>query len=207
MRMDTNVEAEENAVIQDKKPVRPKITVGYRVGSLTVESVTEEKKSGYWVWRCRCVCGGTILLDTRCLQRGTVRDCGCMTKAKPGQRDLSGQRFGKLVCVSPTKERSKRGSLIWACCCACGNSCLAESRQLLLGYKKSCGCLSHPPLKEYIGKRFGQLTVISYAGKQAGMHRWKCRCDCGSETVVGQTLLQTGKTKSCGCDGTSVTML
>ena len=52
------------------------------------------------------------------------------------------------------------------------------------------------------------------------MHRWKCVCDCGNETVVGQTLLQTGKTKSCGClqaeqikdnmkfiDGTSVTML
>ena len=52
------------------------------------------------------------------------------------------------------------------------------------------------------------------------MHRWKCRCDCGGETVVGQTLLQTGKTKSCGClqatviadnlnlcEGTSVALL
>lgn len=52
------------------------------------------------------------------------------------------------------------------------------------------------------------------------MHRWQCRCDCGKETVVGQTLLQNGKTKSCGCvqanvykenlklmEGTSVTIL
>ena len=31
------------------------------------------------------------------------------------------------------------------------------------------------------------------------MHRWLCKCDCGNETIVGQTLLQTGKTKSCGC--------
>ena len=52
------------------------------------------------------------------------------------------------------------------------------------------------------------------------MHRWECKCDCGNVTIVGQTLLQSGKTKSCGClqasivfdnmkfvDGTSVTML
>ena len=31
------------------------------------------------------------------------------------------------------------------------------------------------------------------------MHRWRCRCDCGNETIVGQTPLQSGKTKSCGC--------
>ena len=46
--------------------------------------------------------------------------------------------------------------------------------------------------------------MIDYAGKKAGMHRWKCRCDCGNETVVGQTLLQTGKTKSCGCLQSSI---
>ena len=57
-------------------------------------------------------------------------------------------------------------------------------------------------------------------GNEQVMHRWKCVCDCGNETIVGQTLLQTGKTKSCGCiqkdiykdnlklvDGTSVTIL
>ena len=95
-----------------------------------------------------------------------------------------------------------------------------SSHQLNCGYTKSCGCLGHPPLKDFIGKRFGQLTVIAYEEKRAGMHRWRCKCDCGNETVVGQTLLQTGKTKSCGClqkqiildnlklvDGTSVTVL
>ena len=50
-----------------------------------------------------------------------------------------------------------------------------------------------------MGQRFGKLTVLEYAGKHSGMHRWKCLCDCGNETIVGQTLLQTGKTKSCGC--------
>lgn len=204
-----------------KKDVsRPHICVGYKVGHLTVEKATDKKHSGYTVWNCRCDCGGEILLDTRYLQRGTVTDCGCITKVKPGQRDLTGARFGRLVCIESTMERSKNGGVIWRCRCDCGNECLAVSRQLLSGYKKSCGCWGHPPLKEYIGVRFGQLTVIEYAGKKAGMHRWKCRCDCGKETIVGQTLLQSGKTKSCGClqstiimenlklcEGTSVTML
>lgn len=204
----------------DAKILRPKIQIGFRAGGLTVEAPTAERKSGYTVWLCRCDCGGEIRLDTRCLQRGTVTDCGCKTKVKPGQRDLTGQRFGRLVCLEPTEKRNLGGNVIWRCQCDCGNLCLAVGAQLIQGYKKSCGCLGHPPLKDYMGKRFGMLTVLEYAGKADGMHRWRCLCDCGQETVVGQTLLQTGKTKSCGClqkrvyeknlrlvDGTSVTIL
>ena len=69
------------------------------------------------------------------------------------------------------------------------------------GYKKSCGCLSHPPIKDYVGKRFGMLTVLEYAGKWDKIHHWKCLCDCGKETIVAQTPLQNGHTKSCGCNG------
>lgn len=201
--------------------MRPKIMPGFRVGKLTVTAPTGARKNGYTVWNCACDCGGSVRLDTRTLQRGTVGDCGCETKVKPGQRDLTGQRFGRLVCLTPTELRSANGgSVVWRCQCDCGNQCLAVSRQLLSGYKKSCGCLGHPPLKDFVGKRFGMLTVLEYAGKREGMHRWKCLCDCGRETVVGQTLLQSGKTKSCGClqkemitenlrfvDGTSVTHL
>lgn len=199
---------------------RPVIVPGYRAGQLTVEEATAVRRCGYVVWRCRCDCGGERLLDTRCLQRGSVTDCGCRTKVAPGQKDLTGQRFGKLVCLEPTDGRGENGALIWRCRCDCGNLCEAQSTQLQRGYRKSCGCLGHPPLKDYVGRRFGKLTVTGYAGKQNGMHRWACRCDCGRETTVGQTLLQSGKTKSCGCiqtgsivknlklyDGTSVTKL
>lgn len=177
----------------------PGIKIGYRVGKLTVAEATAERKNGYTVWRCACDCGGSISLDTRTLQRGTVQDCGCTTKTTPSQKDLTGRRFGRLVCVEPTAERGKSGGTVWLCKCDCGNVCNAVSTQLTHGYKKSCGCLSHPPRKELVGKRFGMLTVLEYAGKRDGMHRWKCKCDCGNETIVGQTLLQSGKTKSCGC--------
>lgn len=181
------------------KTASPKIAIGYRVGMLTVRSKTDERKNGYTVWLCQCDCGGEVKLDTRCLQRGTVTDCGCVSVVKPGMRDLTGQRFGRLVCIRPYEEKDIRGNTQWVCQCDCGNTCIAALHQLRAGYKKSCGCLSHPPLKDYVGKRFHNLTVIEYAGKRNGMHRWKCRCDCGKETIVGQTLLQSGKTKSCGC--------
>lgn len=179
---------------------RDKICVGYRVGMLTVESATEQRKNGYTVWRCACDCGGEILLDTRCLQRGTVTDCGCVSKVRPGQKDISGQRFGMLTAIEPTGE-TRYGTAVWRCLCDCGGEICAPLHQLTAGYRKSCGCLSRPGLKDFIGKRFGRLTVTAYAGKRDGMHRWKCLCDCGKETVVGQTLLQSGKTKSCGCLG------
>lgn len=114
-------------------------------------------------------------------------------------KDITGMRFGKLTALRPTGERGGRGSVVWLCRCDCGKEVHVELGQLTAGYRKSCGCLGHPPLKDFTGKRFGKLTVTEYAGKKAGMHRWKCICDCGNETVVGQTLLQTGKTKSCGC--------
>lgn len=177
----------------------PVIGIGYRVGKLIVEEATEKRKGGYRIWRCRCDCGGSIELDTRCLQRGTVRDCGCQTRVKPGQRDITGMRFGMLVAVAPAGDCGRNGSRIWHCKCDCGGEVDAPLNQLTSGYRKSCGCLRHPQLKDFVGKRFGMLTVIEYAGKWDGMHRWRCRCDCGKESIVGQTLLQSGKTKSCGC--------
>ena len=53
------------------------------------------------------------------------------------------------------------------------------------------------------GRRFGLLTVITYAGikKYASNRRrtlWKCACDCGKEKIIESTSLYTGNTKSCG---------
>ena len=110
--------------------------------------------------------------------------------------------------------------MVWHCTCDCGGAADVPLHQLTSGCRKSCGCLSHPPRKDYVGRRFSKLLVIGYAGKQNGQHLWRCRCDCGNETVVRQTNLQSGKTKSYGClqasqilenlklcDGTSVAIL
>ncbi len=188
----------------------PQIFSGFQTGSLTVTGATTQRKNGYTVWLCRCSCGNEILLDTRYLQRGTITDCGCISGIRPlrerregtltpGQKDLTGRSFGRLTCLSPTTQRGKNGAALWNCLCSCGNTRTALSTQLLSGNKKSCGCLSHPAKKDFSGKRFGNLTVTEYAHKRNGMHYWKCRCDCGAQALVGQSLLQSGKTRSCGC--------
>lgn len=120
------------------------------------------------------------------------------------------------------------GSVVWRCQCDCGNMVEVSARRLTRGKVRSCGCLSNPPPKDYIGKVFGRLTVVECAGKRrkkteksaATITYWRCRCDCGREIIVAQPELQNGDTKSCGClqkeharealklvDGTSVTIL
>lgn len=51
------------------------------------------------------------------------------------------------------------------------------------------------------GMSVGQLTVISHVGYNA--HRkslWKCRCNCGLETIIVGGNLVSGNSKSCGCE-------
>lgn len=170
---------------------------GMRYGKLTVTGKSNERKNGYIMWNCRCDCGKEILVESRHLKRGTIHDCGC--SSVKARKDLTGQRFGKLTVLQETKKRDRDGNVIWSCRCDCGRMTEASSGSLTKGMKKSCGCLKYPPLKDWVGRRFGKLTVISYAGKRIGGHYWHCRCDCGKELDVRQTYLQCGHTKSCGC--------
>ena len=45
------------------------------------------------------------------------------------------------------------------------------------------------------GKKFGKLSVVKYLGGS----KWKCKCECGNETIVRRDYLKTGHTQSCGC--------
>lgn len=50
------------------------------------------------------------------------------------------------------------------------------------------------------GQKFGMLTVIERTENNANNKvMWRCKCDCGKETIVIGSRLYTGKTKSCGC--------
>ena len=49
------------------------------------------------------------------------------------------------------------------------------------------------------GKRYGNLTVISKSAPINGRSNWLCKCDCGNETIVRTSNLESGHTKSCGC--------
>lgn len=49
------------------------------------------------------------------------------------------------------------------------------------------------------GERYGMWTVVEDRPRRAGMRRWLCRCDCGTEKEVQPHNLRRGKSISCGC--------
>lgn len=54
-------------------------------------------------------------------------------------KDVTGQRFGRLVAVERTALK-KHSSSIWKCICDCGNETMTPISYLCNGDTKSCGC-------------------------------------------------------------------
>lgn len=119
----------------------------------------------------------------------------------PKKLDLTGKKYGKLTVIKPVPGNSRY--LTWECRCDCGNTITATSRDLRFRNKTSCGCAKHgSSLKmDITGHRYGKLTAICPTGEKnpAGSMIWKCRCDCGNETRIAVSDLNSGNCKSCGC--------
>lgn len=93
---------------------------------------------------------------------------------------------------------------MWACRCDCGQQTVVSSDNLKSGHTQSCGCSWHEkrlPRKNLVGKRFGMLRVLTFAGRREGRgdSYWKCACDCGNESEASGYNLACGATRSCGC--------
>ena len=119
--------------------------------------------------------------------------------------DLTGQRFGRLTVVGDSGQR-RNGFVLWLCRCDCGGWALYIRYQLTTGRAVSCGCLprrEQRAIRDLTGQRFGRLTVLELAAEREyskpSLARWRCRCDCGNETVVTSAALVSGNTRSCGC--------
>lgn len=57
----------------------------------------------------------------------------------PAFKDLTGQKFGRLVAIKPIRNSGK--NVKWFCACDCGNTSSPYAFSLLSGDTKSCGCL------------------------------------------------------------------
>ena len=49
------------------------------------------------------------------------------------------------------------------------------------------------------GERYGKLIVIAFHELKKTKAYWKCKCDCGNETIARSDKLKSGTKKSCGC--------
>lgn len=185
---------------------KQKDLTGKKYGKLTVLQRLTEKEDGYYLWLCKCDCGGMIKVNTKRLNRGTITNCGCVPKnnAKKGQvaEDITGQRFGNLVAIK--RAENKRGRTAWLCQCDCGNMHIATTKELKEGKCKSCGCLKSKKFRSMVditGKRYGRLTAkypIEKRDKKGSVY-WHCQCECGKEIDVSEDGLVHGSYKSCGC--------
>jgi hypothetical protein len=54
-------------------------------------------------------------------------------------------------------------------------------------------------MRDLLGTRVGRLTVIEPAGSRNGRAVWRCKCDCGVETLKSSKHLISGNSRSCGC--------
>lgn len=121
------------------------------------------------------------------------------------RKDLTGQKFGKLLVVEMRYgvKCGSRNRTMCLCLCDCGNTVLTKMDALQFGKKVSCGCdtserRSASLRRDLTGRRFGRLVVMHMDYEQKPT-RAMCRCDCGNCVSVIASQLPYGKTKSCGC--------
>lgn len=109
---------------------------GKRFGKLTVLQKLDRKKNGSWLWLCKCDCGNKKEATTRDLNGKRVRSCGC---GKGSSKSLVGKRFGKLVVVKDSGEKTGTKKL-WLCKCDCGGFVKVRTDSLTSGRTTSCKC-------------------------------------------------------------------
>lgn len=120
------------------------------------------------------------------------------------RKDLKGQVFGKLTVLS-YHHTDKNGQACWLCRCECGNEVIVRGAHLRFNKIQSCGCMNRSIVsnlrhKSLVGNVFGRLTVLEEIGKTSlGEYRYRCKCSCGNEVIVGASNLTSRNTKSCGC--------
>lgn len=117
---------------------------GQRFGRLMVVHDTGRRVGNNVVWLCRCDCGREREVQRNHLLSGSARSCGCHRR-----RDVSGQRFGRLVALRPTGER-RSGRAVWLCACDCGREHEIALDYLVGGNTRSCGCLRREVAAEHM---------------------------------------------------------
>ena len=177
--------------------------VGKKFKHLTVLSILGKKgsrKNSATFCLCRCDCGSEIEVNVKQLGRKVTCGCRMLKQIHPG--DI----FGKLTII---KECGRRhGGKLYQCRCSCGKLIKVRRDALLTGHTKSCGkCPKPKHISAYkmsdgyhvdlTGEVFGKLTVLGFCKEKK---KWKCKCSCGNITYVNTRDLNSGDTKSCGCN-------
>lgn len=182
--------------------------IGKKYGKLLVLEKVQKEGNTHAFFKCKCDCGNETIVAGTDLRSGKTTSCGCARKEKKYKfnLDLINSKFGDLIILKPDEYRNSQ--YYWICKCSCGSETSISETNLKKGKTTKClNCTRKENAKKRaldlvpIGSRFGRLVVIekvdSYNNKTNAF--FKCKCDCGNETIVESAFLRNGHTKSCGC--------
>lgn len=165
---------------------------GQRFGKLTaIELHSTRNRRAYW--KCKCECGEEKIAPAARLKSGDILTCGCHSDIK----DISGQRFGKLVALE-LSHTTKNGAY-WKCKCDCGKTKTILGASLRFR-TNSCGCErfhTHGKSSHYIYKTWkgmkgrcifakpGTETHRNYKGRGISIHKdWINDFQCFYDYVI-----------------------
>ena len=94
-------------------------------------------------WHCKCKCGTEIDVDTRNLNSGHTKSCGCLQREKASNNtfDMSNYETDNLKVIARDGS-DDQGVALWKTLCKhCGNIFTTRGSSIRAGYVKSCGCI------------------------------------------------------------------
>ena len=95
-------------------------------------------------WKCKCRCGNEVIVDTRNLNSGHTKSCGCLQKQKASNAntyDMSNYEDENIKVLKRNGSDSQ-GVALWECICKhCGKNFTTRGSSIRFGYIKSCGCI------------------------------------------------------------------
>jgi hypothetical protein len=153
-----------------KKHRKPRLVrlTGLKFGKLTVVKHSHQNKRGYWMWICKCDCGGTKIVQGTSLRAGMTRSCGCLQHPlknnHPGWKgygDISGDYYSTLKACAKVRD-------------ICFNVSLDYLWRLFLRQKRQCKLSGE--LLEFKNKNSDATASLdrinSYKGYVRGNVQW-----------------------------------
>lgn len=92
-------------------------------------------------WHCKCQCGNEIDVDTRNLNSGHTKSCGCLKTETKNVLDMNNYEDNNLKVITRAGSDEQQVAL-WKCLCKhCGNIFITRGSSIRAGYIQSCGCI------------------------------------------------------------------
>lgn len=180
-----------------------------QIGKLTFIGEKSEVRSltqkGDW----KCECGGLISSPIVSVINLRTKSCGCSTiftiksnrpvrekKSEPEIFELiTNSEVGNFVFIGESKTINSNSGSLEKFRCKCGKECLLRTREVISGYKKTCGKCKLIKLE---GK-FGKLTPVEPIEVKTGAEVFlDFKCDCGRQVKKSVRSVTLGLTQSCG---------